>query len=136
MWKNYPLDIHKDAPLAHMAAMAANEQGKFWEYHDKIFANQPKIQRDFLFQYARDVGLDMKRFEHSLEIEQADSLISADTAEAKALGITGTPAFFINGRYVSGAKPFDEFAQVINAELTRLKLPVPAPPLQPTKKGG
>jgi protein-disulfide isomerase len=136
VWKNYPLDIHKDAPLAHVAAMAANEQGRFWDYHDKLFANQTKIKRDDLFQYARDLGLDIKRFEHSLEVEQAKPLIAADTAEAKALGITGTPAFFVNGRYLSGAKPFDEFAQLINGELTRLKLPVPAPPIKPSAKAG
>jgi protein-disulfide isomerase len=132
-----PLDIHKDAPLAHMAAMAAGEQGKFWEFHDKLFKNQPKIQRPFLVQYAQELGLDMKRFEHSLEVEQAKPLIDADSAEAKALGVTGTPAFFVNGRFLSGAKPFDEFAQVINAELTRLKLPVPpAPAKTPDKAGG
>ena len=94
------------------------------------------VQRDFLFQYAREAGLDMKRFEHSLDVEQAKPLIDADAAEAKALGITGTPAFFVNGRYLSGAKPFDEFAQVINAELVRLKLPVPAPPLKRDAKAG
>jgi protein-disulfide isomerase len=132
-----PLDMHKDAPLAHMAAMAANEQGKFWEFHDKIFANQTKIKREFLVQYARELGLDMKKFEHSLDVEQAKSLVDADMAEAKALGVTGTPAFFVNGRYLSGAKPFDEFAQLINAELTKLKLPVPPPAAKaPEKPGG
>jgi protein-disulfide isomerase len=137
VWKNMPLDIHKDAPLAHVAAMAAGEQGKFWEFHDKIFKNQPKIQRPFLLQYAQELDLDMKRFEHALDIEQAKPLIDADVAEAKALGVTGTPAFFVNGRFLSGAKPFDEFAQVINAELTKLKLPVPAPPAKaPGKAGG
>jgi hypothetical protein len=103
---------------------------------DKLFANQPKFKRDSLFQYARELGLDMKRFEHSLGVEQARPLIDADTAEAKALGITGTPAFFVNGRYLSGAKPFDEFAQLINGELTRLKLPVPAPPVKRDAKAG
>ena len=128
--------MHKDAPLAHLAAMAANEQGKFWEFHDKVFKNQPKIQRQFLLQYAQELGLDMKRFEHSLDVEQAKSLIDADEAEAKALGLTGTPAFFVNGRYLSGAKPFDEFAKVIDAELTKLKLPVPAPAAKAAEKPG
>ena len=132
-----PLDIHKDAPLAHVAAMAAGDQGKFWEFHDKLFANQTKIKREFLLQYARDLGLDMKKFEHALDIEQAKPVIDADEAEAKALGVTGTPAFFVNGRYLSGAKPFEEFAQVIDAELKRLKLPVPPPPAKtPGKAGG
>ena len=132
-----PLEIHKDAPLAHVAAMAAGEQGKFWEFHDKLFKNQPKIQRPFLLQYAKELGLDMKKFQHSLEIEQGKPLIDADEAEAKALGVTGTPAFFVNGRFLSGAKPFDEFAKVIDAELTKRNLPVPAAPAKaPEKPGG
>ena len=131
-----PLDIHKDAFLAHVAAMAAGEQGKFWEFHDKIFKNQTKIKREFLVQYGRELGLDMKRFEHSLDVEQAKSLIDGDAAEAKTLGVTGTPAFFVNGRFLSGAKPFEEFAEVINAELTRLKLPVPPAPAKAAEKPG
>ena len=126
-----PLEIHKDAPLAHVAAMAAGEQGKFWEFHDKLFKNQPKIQRPFLMQYAQELGLDMKKFEHALDVEQAKPQIDADVSEAKALGVTGTPGFFVNGRFLSGAKPFDEFAEVINAELTRLKIPLPQPPPKP-----
>ena len=125
VWKHNPLDFHKDAPLAHLASMAANEQGKFWEFHDKLFTNQPKIQRQFIMQYAKDLGLNMKRFEDALNATRGKPLIDADAAEAKALGATGTPAFFINGKFLSGAKPFDEFATVINAELTRLNVPIP-----------
>lgn len=125
VWKHQPLDFHKDAPLAHQASLAAHQQGKFWEYHDKLFANHPKIQRDFLLQYARELGLDMKRFQAALEDRRLGATIESDKAEANALGSTGTPAFFINGRFLSGAKPFAEFARVINAELERLKLPVP-----------
>jgi len=132
VWKNQPLDIHKDAPLAHLAAMAADEQGRFWEFHDKLFANQPKIQREFLLQYAREVGLDMKRFERALDSANGRPRIDADVAEAKSLGTTGTPAFFINGRYLSGAKPFAEFAKVINAELERLKIDIPFAARRPT----
>jgi protein-disulfide isomerase len=131
VWKNQPLDFHKDAPLAHEAALAAGEQGKFWQFHDKVFQNQPKIQRDFLFQYAREIGLDMKRFEDALASGRHKPLIEADKREAAALGSTGTPAFFINGRFLSGARPFNDFAQIINAELTRLKIPVP-----PAAQGG
>jgi predicted DsbA family dithiol-disulfide isomerase len=74
------------------------------------------------------VGLDMKKFEDSLETQRAKPLIDADAAEAKTLGVTGTPAFFVNGRFLSGAKPFDEFAQTINAELTKKNVPVPPMP--------
>ena len=91
-----------------------------------MFAGQPRIQKDYLLQYARELGLDMKCFEQDLYSTGSTAPVDADVAEAKALGVTGTPAFFINGHYLSGAKPFEEFVQSINAELTRLKLPVPA----------
>ena len=118
--------MHKDAMPAALAAMAANEQGKFWEYHDKLFANQQKLPRPFLIQYARELGLNAQQFESALDAPRVKSAIDADVAEAKSLGITGTPGFFVNGRFLSGAKPFEEFARVIDAELTRLNLPVPA----------
>jgi len=127
------LSIHKDAPLAHLASVAAFEQGKFWEFHDKVFTNQPKIQREFLLQYARDVGLDMKRFTQVLELGSGKGAIDADMAEGNSMGSFGTPAFFVNGHYMSGAKPFEEFAKVINAELTRLNIPIPA---EAVKSGG
>src|SRR6266508_3919270 len=97
--------------------MAAYEQGKFWEYHDKLFANQPKIQRQYLLQYARELGLDMKRFERDLDGGRGKSAIDADIAEAKSLGVTGTPTFFVNGHFLSGAKPYEEFVRIIEAEL-------------------
>jgi len=105
--------------------MAANNQGKFWEYHDKLFANQPKIQRQYLLQYARELNLDMKRFEADLDGARGKSAIDADLAEAKTLGVSGTPAFFVNGHFLSGAKPYEEFAKVIDAELSRPRAAAP-----------
>jgi protein-disulfide isomerase len=106
--------------------MAAHEQGKFWEFHDKLFSEQPpKLQRPFLLKYARDVGLDVARFEIALDTARGKEAIDADVAEANSLGATATPAFFVNGRFLSGAKPYDEFAKLIDAELTRLNLPIP-----------
>jgi protein-disulfide isomerase len=125
---------------AAVAARAAYEQGKFWEYHDKLFANQQKLTHDDLVRYAKEVDLDVSRFESSLTSARTRPVIDADAAEAKALGATGTPAFFINGRYLSGARPFDDFAQLINSELVRLKIPVPPPAAAPqapaAAKGG
>lgn len=120
-----PLDFHAKAPLAHMAAAAADEQGKFWQFHDKVFAAQNALDKDAYVRYAKELGLDVKRFEESMNGARGKTAIEADKAEAKALGVTGTPAFFVNGRFLSGAKPFAEFAAVINAELTRLKIPIP-----------
>jgi protein-disulfide isomerase len=124
VWKNRPLDFHKDAMPAALAAMAANEQGRFWDYHDKVFASQPGIGRDRLLQIAGEIGLDRKRFEAALNTAKYKPQIDADIAEANGLGASGTPAFFINGRFLSGAKPLAEFVSVINAELTRLNVPI------------
>ena len=105
--------------------MAAQEQGKFWEYHDKLFTDTRKLKPENLRQYAREVGLDMGLFDKALIDVGKTKVIEADSSEAIAIQATGTPAFFVNGRYLRGAKPFEEFAKVINAELVRLKLPVP-----------
>ena len=117
--------MHKDAYLAHVAAVAAAEQGKFWEYNKKLFESQPKIQKDFLITYARDLGLDMKKFEEALNSAKGKPIIEADLSEGRSLGLSGTPAFFVNGKFASGAKPFEEFARMINAELTKLNRPIP-----------
>ena len=108
-----------------MAAMAAHEQGKFWEFHDKLFSNQPKIQGPDLTKYAQELGLDMKRFQEAIAQEKFKAQIDSDSSEAGSLGVTGTPAFFVNGRFLSGAKPFEEFAKVINEELTKRNIPIP-----------
>jgi len=118
--------MHKDAPGAHAASMAAHKQGMFWEFHDKIFANQKQIKMDNLKQYAQELGLDMAKFDKDLVDFGNKKLIDADKAEAAGMGVTGTPGFFINGRFLRGAKPFEDFAKLINAELTRLGIPVPA----------
>lgn len=131
VWKHNPLPMHKDAPLAHLASMAAHEQGKFWEYHDKLFKDTKKLKIDDLNQYANELGLDMKRFQDAIATQRNKQQIDADQAEAKSLGATGTPAFFINGRFLGGAKPFAEFAKVINEELAKLNLPVPPAAAQP-----
>ena len=85
--------------------------------------------------YAREIGLDMKRFEEDLVSPKTKAVVDADVAEGKTLGVTGTPGFFVNGRYLSGAKPFDEFAPLINAELAKRNIPAPAAPVA-EKKGG
>jgi protein-disulfide isomerase len=125
VWKNFPLDMHKNAMGAHLAAMAAEKQGKFWPFHDKLFANQQQLNLDAYKKYAQELGLDVPRFEKDLVDLSIKKPIDDDRAEGTALGLTGTPGFFVNGHFLSGAKPFDEFAKVINAELTRLNLPVP-----------
>ena len=120
--------IHKNAMGAALAAEAARGQGKFWEYHDKLFANQSKLELTDLKQYAKDLGLDTARFEKDLVDLAKKKRVEDDMAEARALGVTGTPGFFVNGHFLNGAKPFGEFATAIDAELTRLNLPIPSKP--------
>jgi len=125
VWKNHPLPMHQNAMPAALASMAAHEQGKFWEYNKVLFANQQKLAKDDLFAHAKGLGLDMKLFEASFNAQKYKDAIEADVKEAEAVGANGTPAFFVNGHFLNGAKPFEEFAKVINAELTRLNIPIP-----------
>ncbi len=126
VWKHLPLAMHKDAPAAHLASAVAAKQGKFWEFHDKLFAEQKNLKLDAFKRHAREIGLDEAWFEKEfLDIDNR-KVVDADAAEAKSLGVTGTPAFFINGRFLNGAKPFEDFAKLINEELKKKNLPIPA----------
>jgi protein-disulfide isomerase len=127
VWKHLPLAIHKDAVGAALAAEAARKQGKFWEYHDRLFANQSRLGPDELKLYAKDLQLDLERFEADLLNGGEKKRIEADVAEARKLGINGTPGIFINGRFINGAQPFERFAAIIDQELTRLNVAVPSP---------
>ena len=106
--------------------MAAADQGKFFEFRDKIFADQQKMDRDTYLGYAKALKLDMKKFTEAMDKKSGQPAIDADVAEMKAIGIQGTPGFFVNGKFLSGAKPFNEFAKAINAELTKAGKPIPA----------
>jgi protein-disulfide isomerase len=117
--------MHENAMGAHLAALAAGRQGEFWAFHDKIFANQQEMNADAYRRYARELGLDVSRFEKDLADPELRKKVDRDKAEARSLGVTGTPAFFVNGRFLSGAQPFEEFRNKINAELSRQNLPIP-----------
>ncbi|MEW5854180.1 MAG: thioredoxin domain-containing protein [Myxococcota bacterium] len=118
-FKHNPLPFHQDAPLASKAALAAGEQGKFWEMHDKLFANQKALKRENLVSYAKEIGLDMGKFEKDLDNPKYDEVIKKDMAEGAANGASGTPTFFINGRQLVGAQPFDAFKNLIEEELKK-----------------
>ncbi|PTL75894.1 thioredoxin domain-containing protein [Vitiosangium sp. GDMCC 1.1324] len=118
-FKHSPLPFHANAKPAAMAAMAANEQGKFWEYHDKLFANQRALDRASLEKYAQELGLNMGQFKAALDSNKYDAQLSADMAEASRVGVNGTPSFFINGRSVVGAQPFAAFKSIIDEELKK-----------------
>jgi len=120
--RDFPLDtVHPQARAAHEAARCAGEQGKFWAYHDTLFANGPTSSPDDLRTFARETGLDAGKFEECLESGRTRAAIEADVAEGNRLGLTGTPSFFINGRLLSGAQPMEKFVEVIDQELARLR---------------
>jgi protein-disulfide isomerase len=121
VYRNYPLDSHSNARSAAEAAQCANEQGKFWAYHDRLFADPGKLSPANLRQSAGDLGLDLARYDACIEARRYKSVIDEDIQAANAAGVSGTPAFFINGRMLSGAQPFDAFKRIIDDELDRRK---------------
>jgi protein-disulfide isomerase len=116
-FKQLPLPFHDKAHLAAQAALAANEQGKFWAYHDKLFENQQQLDRPSLEKYAQDLGLDMGKFKKALDSGKFKDKVDAEAKEGGAVGATGTPTFFINGSKLVGAQPFDAFKTAIDKEL-------------------
>jgi protein-disulfide isomerase len=120
-FRNYPLPFHDKAQLAAEAGLAANEQGKFWEMHDKMFANQQTIDRPGLEKLAGEIGLNMDKFKSALDSGKYKAAVAADVTYANGLGTggMGTPTFFINGRQIAGAMPFDAFKNIIDEELKK-----------------
>ena len=116
--RDFPLSFHAHALPAAEAARCAEAQGKFWEYHAKLFASQD-LSPEKLQALATEVGLDRVKFDECVTKEQFKSGIDKDIADGTEAGVTGTPAFFINGRMLSGAQPFERFKEVIDDELAR-----------------
>jgi protein-disulfide isomerase len=117
VYRDYPLPMHPYARPASEAANCANAQGKFWEYHAKLFANQTALSEDNLKSYAKDVGLDTAKFDQCLADKPYKAAIDKDMSDGEKVGVNGTPAFFINGRMLSGAQPLEKFQEVIDEEL-------------------
>ena len=118
-WKNYPLPFHQNAKPAANAALAAGEQGKFWEMHDKLFANQQALDRPSLEKYAQELGLNMSRFKAALDGNKYEEQIASDMKEGTAVDVNGTPATFVNGRKIGGAYPYEIFKKVVDQELAK-----------------
>ena len=120
--KDLPLEsLHPQARQAAEAARCANEQGKFWEYHDKLYANSPKASADNLKSYAKEVGLNVDSFDRCFASGKYKAVVQQDLNEGAQLGLNGTPTFFINGREISGNQPLEAFEAIIDEELARPK---------------
>jgi protein-disulfide isomerase len=121
VYRDYPLPGHPLAPKAAEAAHCAGDQGKYWQMHDRLFAAGGKLEVESLKGYAKEVGLDATKFDACLDSGEKASVVASNKKAGDDAGVNGTPAFFINGRLISGAQPAEAFKQVIDAELTAKK---------------
>ena len=118
---DFPLSFHADSPKAHEAAHCAGEQDKYFEMYHHIFGNQTNIKVSDLKKYAQEISLDMGKFEQCLDSGKYTAQVQKNTSIGVAAGVSGTPAFFINGVMLSGAQPFSSFQEIIDNELAAQK---------------
>jgi protein-disulfide isomerase len=126
VFKHNALGFHKQARPAAIAAEAAGEQGKFWEMHDKLFENQRDLTEANFIAWAGQLGLDVKRFERDLASASLGDRVDRHQRQANDLGARGTPAFFVNGRFLSGAQPLESFRALIDEEKKKAEANVAA----------
>lgn len=122
VYRDFPLDFHQNAKPAALAAECAKEQDgdeAYYEYHDKLYENQTSFSIENFKTWAVELGLDASQFNECLDSEKYADEVNKDFADGQSYGVSGTPAFFINGRLVSGAQPFSVFKTVIDEELAK-----------------
>jgi protein-disulfide isomerase len=120
VFRNFPLEFHDKAAKAAEAGACANDQGKFWEMHDKMFGNQQKLAVEDLKAAAHGIaGIDAGKFDKCLDSGEKKQLVDADQKAGQDAGVQGTPAFFVNGLFINGAQPFEQFKEIIDRELTK-----------------
>jgi protein-disulfide isomerase len=121
VFKDFPLPSHDLAMGAHEAARCAGAQQRYWPYHDRLFEEQPRFQRDQLVRYAIDLGLDRERFTRCLDSHAEEPAVRASREEGRALGVRSTPTFMVNGSPLVGAQPVDAFRQAIDDALRKAR---------------
>ena len=119
VYRHYPLPGHPAAKPAAEASECAKEQGKFWPFHDRLFANPTKLGDADLKAHAAAVGVDVAAFNACFDSHKYQAIVDEDAKDGEAVGVNGTPAFYINGRMISGAQPFEVFKKLIDDELQR-----------------
>ncbi|AAN49337.1 thioredoxin domain-containing protein [Leptospira interrogans] len=117
VFRDYPLSFHPNAMFAHIAANCSASQGKYWEFFKVLFDNSGNLPKDRVLDLARGLGLDMKVFSQCVNDSEVRKEVEADMAEGEKYGVSGTPAFFINGVMIEGAQPIEAFIKVIDQEL-------------------
>jgi protein-disulfide isomerase len=120
IFKQYPLDSHPAAAISAAASLAAHQQGKFWPMHDVLFANRPKLSRQSILVWAKEIGLDMTRFTADLDSDAVKKAVLRDQADGDKAGVEGTPTVFLNGQKYNGDLAPDAIKPVIDGELKRL----------------
>ncbi len=122
VYRHFPLSFHARAQKAGEASECADDQGKFWEYHDLLFANQSSLSGGIaqLKEWAGELGLNQQRFDDCLDNGNHAATVKNGLASGSQKGVTGTPGFFVNGISLSGAQPFEAFSAIIDSELERL----------------
>ncbi len=119
--KNYPYKYRDYSFIAAEAALAARDQGKYWEMHDLLLRKSPKLDRDSLISYAKELGLDIKKFTESVDMKKHKGEIDRDVKLALSLDLYNTPTFFINGRKVVGDVPYEYLKKTVDEELRNAK---------------
>lgn len=127
-FKHFPLGFHKEAPAAAKASIAAGKQGKFEEMHDKLFDTYKTFKgkgdagmKTLVLGFAKELGLDVKKFEADFDDPKTAQIIKDDQALAGKLGVRGTPHFFINGERLSGAQPIEKFEGIVKKQIGEVK---------------
>jgi protein-disulfide isomerase len=118
-YRHFPIDPYPESRPAAEASLCANEQGKFWDYHDRLYASNEPLSAATLRQSAAALGLDLARFDACISEGRYRSAVEADLAAGSAAGVVGTPTFVINGHVIAGAQPFEAFKQIIEQELQK-----------------
>jgi len=119
--KNYPYKYRDYSHIAAEASLAAADQGKYWEMHDLLLKNSPKLDRASLINYAKDLGLDVKAFTTSIDSKKHATEIERDKQLAFDMDLYSTPTYYINGRKVVGNRPYEYLKQIVDEELKNVK---------------
>lgn len=121
VYRDFPLSFHKNAQKAAEAAECAGEQDKYYEMHDILFENYRNLDEHLLPDYAKEIGLNMSQFNSCLDSDLMAEEVKTDFNDGRSVGVTGTPAFYINGTKITGAQSFEKFKQIIDQELFKTK---------------
>lgn len=121
VFRDFPLSFHKEAKNASLAANCAHEQGKYWEFSHELWENQQALSSEKYTEIAKKIALNLDKYNQCYSSRKFDKEIDKDQNDGIDVGVTGTPAYFINGKFLSGAQPFESFREIIDEELAKIK---------------